>query len=231
MSTGFGTMQQLLNSPVVADGVVLVPEDISELESVLLGQAGLLRPVPFAAIKGFSQTQISYFCYKHAVYQIVTTELVDFVSTQIDGFNTIEIGSGNGCLGRALGIPLTDNKMQDREDVKGFYRRLDQPTISYPDDVQKIDALTAIKRKKADCAVGSWVTQKYKVGMREGNFLGVDGAILSKQLKRYVFVGNYDRAQQQEVLRYCTPVEYKFEWLVSRSMNRAANLIWVFDFV
>src|SRR5262245_30484366 len=86
---------------------VLVDADIRDVEKILLDENGFLQPVPFSAIKEFSQNQISLFCLKHAVYQIITTELVEFVREQLHGFNKpIEIGAGNGCLGRSLGIPL-----------------------------------------------------------------------------------------------------------------------------
>jgi hypothetical protein len=204
--------------------------DISYLERLLLDDGGFLRVVPFVAIRNAPQNDISLFCHKHAVYQIVTTELVEFVGEQIAGFSVIEIGAGNGCLGRELNIPLTDNRMQEREDIKLIYRQMRQPVIRYPDDVRKLDALTAIKVLKADAAVGSWVTHKWKPNLADGNAFGVDEAILSKRLKRYVFVGNEITHRHKELLRYSKPKAFKFDWLVSRSMQRRANVIWIFDF-
>lgn len=209
---------------------LLIEEDISALEQLLLDPEGLMVPVPFAELNAFSQNQISLFCWKHAVYQVITTELVDFVREQINGFSAIEIGAGNGCLGRALHIPLTDSRQQERADIQAYYRRLKQPVISYPSDIETMDALWAIKKYQANCAVGSWVTQKYKTGMKDGNAWGVDGAVLAARLKRYVFIGNEHRHQSQDVLRYCRPTAYKFDWLVSRSLERAGNVIWIFDF-
>lgn len=209
---------------------VLEQTDVSALESILLDENKRLQPVPFDAVRDFSQNDISVFCQKHGVYQIVTTELVEFVRTQIADFRTIEIGAGNGCLGRALGVPLTDNRMQERAHIKRFLAQMKQPPVHYADDVQKLEALTAIKILRAEAAIGSWVTHKWKPGMSDGNQWGVDEAVLSCRLKRYIFVGNFHTHKTKELLRYCTPKEYRFDWLVSRSMHRRENLIWIFDF-
>ncbi len=209
---------------------ILIPSDISNTEKILLCENGLLRSVSFKEIRGISQNDISLFCHKHAVYQIVTTELVRFIAGQINGFKTIEIGSGNGCLGRALGIPLTDNRMQERPEILAYYREMKQPAIIYPKDVGKYDALDAIKIFGCDAAVGSWVTHKKKPHLPDGNMYGVDEAVLSQKLKRYVFIGNEITHQTKELLRISTPKVYKFDWLISRSMNKEANVIWVFDF-
>ncbi len=209
---------------------VIQPVDISSLEKLLLDAGGNLQPVPFDAIKKFPQNDISYFCHQYGIYQIVTTELVEFVREQIEDFSAIEIGAGNGCLGRALGIPLTDSKIQEAKDVKNFYGQIKQPPVRYGADVRKLDALTAVKMLKATAAVGAWVTHKYKSHLPDGFFGGVDEAVLSKRLKRYVFVGNAITHKNKEMLRFCQPKEYRFDWLVSRSPNRAQNIIWTFDF-
>lgn len=209
---------------------VLEPSDIEYLERILLDENGLLKPVPFAAIRSVPQNDISVFCHKHGVYQIVTTELVEFVSEKIAGYKTIEIGSGNGCLGRSLGIPLTDSRIQETGEMKLLYASMKQPRVCYGADVQKIEALQAVKVLKAEAAVGAWVTHKYKHHLGEGCYGGVDEAILSKRLKRYVFVGNEITHRNKELLRFSKPSAYKFDWLVSRSPNRGANVVWIFDF-
>lgn len=209
---------------------ILYQTDISALEKILLDESGRLQSVPFAAIRDVPQNDISVFCHAHGVYQIITHELVEFVGERIENFNAVEIGAGNGCLGRSLGIPLTDSKIQDSAWMRDYYRKIGQPRVRYGDDVKKLEALQAVKVLKADAAVGCWVTNKKKATTADGCFGGVDEAILSKRLKRYVFVGNLNTHKTKELLRYCTPTEYRFEWLVSRSIRRSENLIWVFDF-
>lgn len=207
----------------------LTQEDITSLENILLDNYGQLRVVPYQNIQNFSQNQVSLFCLKHAVYQIITQELVDFLKKEIKGFLSIEIGSGNGCLAKALGIPATDNFLQERKEIKRIYHNAGQPTIRYGSEVKKQDALTAIKLHKANCAVGSWVTHKYKPRLQDGNKFGVDEMILAKKLEKYIFIGNSETHKNKELLRFCSPAAIKREWLVSRSMRRENNVIWIFD--
>lgn len=211
--------------------IVLDDEDTAPLEKVLLDERGILRSVPFAALEGFSQNRISCFCHRFGVYQIVTTELVEFVRGELEGFSSaIEIGAGNGCLGRALGIPMVDNRMQEWKDIRYFYRSIGQPTVVYGADVRRLDAVTAVNVMKPEAAVGAWVTHKFKKGFTDGNFAGVDDALLARKLRRYVFIGNEKTHANKEMLRLCEPRAYKFDWLVSRSLHREKNVIWIFDF-
>lgn len=208
---------------------ILQPVDVTYIERILFDENGLLQSVPFKAIQHISQNDLSVFCHKHGIYQIVTTELVEFVQERIEGFRTIEIGAGTGCLGRALGIPMTDSRIQETAEMRQIYSRLGQPVVRYGADVEKLDALRAVKVHKAEAAVGAWVTHKFKHHLGEGCYGGVDEAILSRRLKRYVFIGNEITHAGKEMLRFCTPRIYKFDWLVSRSPNRAANVIWIFN--
>lgn len=209
---------------------ILQPVDVAYIERVLLDENGLLQSVPFETIRDIPQNDLSVFSHKHGIYQIVTDELAEFVREKIEGFKTIEIGAGNGCLGRALGIPITDSRIQETAEMKMLYGRLRQPPVRYGADVQKLDALKAVKVFQAEAAVGAWVTHKFKHHLGEGCFGGVDEAILSKRLKRYVFIGNEITHARKEMLRFCQPEVHKFDRLVSRSMNRAANVVWIFNF-
>lgn len=213
-----------------SNATVLENTDISYLENILIGTDGLMRTIAFADVRDFSQNDISVFCLKYGIYQIITDELVEFVGNEIGELPAIEIGAGNGCLGRALGIPLTDSKIQEDAQLQKFYKSIGQPPVIYPPDVKKLDALVAVKVLRAEAAVGSWVTHKFKRHLKDGFFGGVDEMILSKRLKKYIFIGNAHTHRHKEMLRFCNPVEYRFEWLISRSLNRAANIIWVFNF-
>ena len=208
---------------------ILDVSDISYLENILTGADGLLKVVPFAAVRDIPQNDISQFCHTHGIYQIITRELVEFVQAQIGELRAIEIGAGNGCLGRALGIPLTDSKIQESAVMKRLYSQIGQPPVKYPPDIKKLEALMAVKVFKAEAAVGCWVTHQYKSHLPDGCFGGVNEAVLSKRLKKYIFVGNAVTHKNKELLRFCQPTEYRFDWLVSRSVIRDENVIWVFD--
>ena len=87
--------------------------DINYLKRLLL-KDGELQILPFDILKDIPQEHISQFCVENGCYLIPTTELVEFLAKLIGGneSRTIEIGSGNGVLGKALGIMCTDNFQQ-----------------------------------------------------------------------------------------------------------------------
>lgn len=209
--------------------MVLNTKDVSYLEKDLL-KDGQLIAVSFDKIKNTPQEDISLFCVKNAIYQIITTELVDFVRQEIGGEIAVEIGAGNGCLGRALGIKLTDNKMQQGNDlVNEFYDKLQQTRIEYPNDVIKMAGNEAVRHYRPKVVVASWVTQKWKPGMVHGSILGVNECAFKGKIKKYIHVGNERIHGDKEILKKFPVKQYKFPWLVSRSMHRDKNIIYVFD--
>jgi hypothetical protein len=85
--------------------------------------------------------------------------LVSFLQNDIiKGRSAIEVGSGNGCLGRALGIPTTDSMNQRWPDVAFHYAMTGQPTVAYGEDVEEIDAVEAVRKYDPQVVVGAWVT-------------------------------------------------------------------------
>lgn len=212
---------------------IIIDADISHLEKLLL-KNGLMIPVDYELIKDEPQENISNFCVQHGIYQIITTQLVDFIRNEIGGQAAIEIGSGNGCLGRALGIPLTDNRMQEWPHIRHYYLLSQQQPINYPRDVQKLDAADAIKKFKPDVVVASWVTQKWKFGMGKNvgaNEHGIDETKFKGLIKKYILVGNEDSHGDKDILLFKTfpVITYKFDWLVSRSLSKQKNLIYIFN--
>lgn len=202
--------------------------DISYLEKILLHK-GAMVPVPFDAIKDVPQNDISLFCHKHAIYQVVTTELVALLKQEINGYSAIEIGAGNGCLGRALKIPITDNCMQEWKEIQILYESLKQPVIKYPKDIIRLDAHKAIAQYKPEIIVGAWVTQKYKAGFSDGNLHGIEEDLFKGKANKYLFVGNEHTHGTKEILRKFSYRKFKFDWLVSRSMQKDKNVIYIFN--
>jgi len=202
--------------------------DISELESLLLTD-GQINNLPFEVLNRFSQEQLSLFCHKHAIYQLPTWELIKFLKDQIAGEPAIEIGSGNGCIGRLLGIPTTDNKMQELPEIKAYYATLNQPVITYGKDVEHIDGLEAIKKYQPKVVVACWVTQKWKEGMEDGNALGVDETLIFDHgVEKYIFVGNEKTHASKEILNMFPVRKFKHKTILSRSMQRDQNIIYIF---
>lgn len=206
--------------------------DIKPLEDLMIHD-GKIVPVPFSMIKDISQEAISVFCHKHALYQFPTTELIDFIKNEIGGNMAIEIGAGNGCIGRSVGIIMTDNFMQTWDDIKKVYAVTRQPVITYGKDVEEIPALDAINRFKPKVVVACWVTHKWKEGMSTGNMYGVEEEkIFDLGVEKYIHVGNENSTTGhtfKPILEKYEVQKFRFPWLVSRSMQRDLNTIFIFN--
>jgi len=213
-----------MNSPVN----ILKVEDISEIEELCLSN-GYLIPVPYDKLKKFSTNQISLFCHKHAFYTLPTTELIEWLRGEIRGMNAIEVGSGNGSIGRALSITKTDNKSQEWKVIKYFYDCLKQPTITYPSDVTTMDAEQAVHTFKPDVIVASWLTSKYDDTIKVGNIYGPDERSFTVAQK-YIHIGNELVHSRKPLLGIAPVTRYNFPWLVTRSTSPMTNVIYVFDF-
>lgn len=207
---------------------ILNVTDISKLEKLFFSD-GLIKPVAYSDLLEFTQNQISLFCHKHGIYQIPTKELIKFIKSHIGEDSAIEIGSGNGCIGRALGIRMTDNKMQDIPEIKAHYQMMGQPTVNYGSDVEKIDGISAILKYKPKVVVACWVTQKWKPGMEEGNALGVDEELIFKNgVEKYIFIGNEKTHSRKEILEKYPHRKFKHKTIVSRSLDSEKNIAYIF---
>lgn len=151
---------------------ILPNQDTSDLDPLLLDDSGLLKVVPASTYASIPWDKLRLWTHQHAVYGLPTVELVDYLRDIIGERKAIEIGAGNGCLGRALGIPMTDNYLQERPDMKALYALQGQPCIEYAPDVEKLDALDAVRRYRPQVVVASWVTQ-YSDGSRSGSVYGI----------------------------------------------------------
>lgn len=205
----------------------IVPEDISELESVLM-RNGRIVPAASETLLTFGQNALSVFCHKHGVYQLPTTELVSFLSKEIEGMHTIEIGSGNGVIGRSLGIMMTDNYMQTWPEIIAHYESVKQPVVQYGKDVKEIAANPAVRTYRPKVVVGCWITHLWKEGMKEGNMHGVDElAMFGNGIEKYIHVGNLNTHQHKPILKnkHLRIETYQFPWLLSRSLAYKDNII------
>lgn len=202
--------------------------DLKPLEE-LLGINAQFFPVRYDRLKQFSQEAISLFCHKYALYQIPTRELIDFIKNEIQDDPTIELAAGNGCIGRALGIPMFDNYMQTWPQIIEHYKVIKQPVIQYGDDVVNIDGNEAVRKYRPLNVVASWLSQKYEQGMKNGNAWGVDELqMFNDGIEKYIHVGNKLSHGDKKLFKHKKVKVYKFPWLLSRSMERDDNEIYVF---
>lgn len=161
-------------------------------------------------------------------YSLPTIELCALVKELIAGRSAIEIGSGYGVLGEALGIPCTDNHMQMRPDIEAMYRAARQHPIRYPKHVEKLEALDAVKKYKPQVVVASWVTQDWKNDGLEGLIGGVDEEALLEMVDCYIMIGHENTHRQKRILKKPHDV-IRTPFLYSRGMDETKNVIYVWS--
>lgn len=201
-------------------------DNISEIESKAF-KNGLLIPLPSFFYKQFTRNQIEYFCWKHGIYVVPTTELIAFLEENSKG-STIEIGCGHGAIGRALNIPITDSKLQDDKQVRQFYKATNQPTIKYPVDVIELDAIDAIKKYNPTTVIGAFITHKYTPNTQTGNMFGVVEGKILKSVQKYIHIGNLNTHKYKPILKKEHTEQY-FHWLITRSQDQSKNRIYIWN--
>lgn len=204
------------------------PEILAELDAECL-ENGALKVMPASFYASRPLNDLSVWCVRRGLYCLPTLELVEFIRDQIDCDDAIEIGAGNGALGRAVGIPLTDSRQQDKDDVREIYASLDQAPVTYPPDVEKLTALEAVEKYRPTVVVAAWVTHRWKreQPQRRGNMHGVDeGKLLGKKfVKKYIFVG-HERVHATKPILEKRHTTHRLPFLYSRAFD-SRNVVWI----
>jgi hypothetical protein len=203
----------------------IIVTDVAAMEKELMPNGELLVVPAEIYLKKY-YAELPYFAYKHAFYTLPTTELIEFLKKEIGDRTAIEIGSGNGIIGKVLGIPCTDSKLQRNPMVQIFYTASTQPTIKYPEWIIRMDALAAAKHYKPDVIVGSWITGKYNPKKGIGNQWGPREDKLLKHCKKYIHIGNKFVHDWKDILEL-PHKEIKLDGYVSRSSRPEGNVIYI----
>ena len=204
-------------TPGMSPSRVLYDEDVSDLDNLLMDEQGRLKAVPASVYAGISENRRRVWTHKHAVYGLPTTELVEFVKELIGGRATLEIGTGAGCLGRELGVRLTDNHCQEIPSVKLLMAMQGQPAIVYPEDVENIGAIQAVNKYKPQVVVASWVTQ-LSVDSSPGCMYGVQEEHVLDKVETYIFFGSEANHGAKRVMKRKHDT-YRRTWMFSRASD------------
>lgn len=166
----------------------------------------------------------------HAMYVLPTIELIDRLHDLIAGRAAIEIGSGSGLLAGALGIPATDNHMQERSDIRAIYAAIGQSTIAYGTTVERLDAHAAVCKHKPQVVVAAWVTHVYDPLRPQagGNVLGVNENEIIDSVESYIFVGNQQVHAGKKIWARPYTIEHP-GYVFSRAMNGTPDFIAVWN--
>lgn len=202
---------------------------LSRLDRLLLRSNGLVRAVDSKELEEIPSEELSIWCSVHAIYQIVTTELVDWLANFIGGRSAIEICSGNAGIGRELHIPCTDSCLQQIAEVKVLFHAMGQTTVCPPLYVEKQDANAAVLQLNPEVVVGAFVTQRWLTNA--DTLASIYGPLEEEWVdsgKTYVHIGN-DKVHGTKRILDKPHRKYRFPWLYSRVQDKAKNAIWVWN--
>lgn len=176
---------------------ILPTRPVGYLDERFLDEEGHLRIVPAADYDAVDRVDLRLWCHHHAFYGLPTSELVAWLSERLAGRRAIEIGSGNGALGRALGIPRTDSYLQEAGTnpvVDFMHGATGQPRVRYGDDVERLEAKDAVRKYRPLVVVGMWISEKCDpskpVPKHGGNMFGVNDAWILERVEEYILVSN-----------------------------------------
>lgn len=197
------------------------------------GMGMMIRPIPYAEIAGDTPDTLNMLMQATGLYTFPTQELVDWLHDEIDDdpelepHTAIEICSGTGWLGRALGIPITDSRLQEREDIRQAYLAQMAIPITYPDDVERIDAISAIRKYEPEYVIASYCTHLYGTGsLKSGNAFGVNTRWVRSHCRRFYHIGNDDIHFRDPIMKM-PHRRLQFPWLVTRGNSTHARIyVW-----
>ena len=154
---------------------VLDDVDTDYLDQILLDR-GLVRPVRWKKLRRVPYAHIKTWCVRQGIYQLPTWELIEWLKEAIGGRTAIEICAGRSCLGRHLGVPMSDSYLHLHPDMQRMYR------IAQADPDPTAGRRGAFDRQRgggevqaAGC-VGAWVTQYGTEGLDQTNPCGNERA-------------------------------------------------------
>lgn len=205
-------------------------ENVDYLNNLFLDENLTIRPVESKILHEIPIKHLQIWAHHNAIYQIITTELLEFLRNEIAGLKTIEICAGAGIISRELGIIGTDSFMQKSKLFKAHAASLGQEITKPGKHVKKYEALDAIRMFKPECVIGTFASQKTTYGEYvqkiQGSPYGVDEIELLGRVLKYINIGNKDTHFGKHIFK-CPHREEYYPWLVSRAFDQSKNRIWI----
>lgn len=202
------------------------PSQVRDITPLIAGEDARLRVMPASFYQGTTKEERGVAGFHTAAYVLPTTELIDWLTVAIAGRRAIEVGAGNGVLAQALGIPATDNRMQEQPSIKAYYKAVGQKVVSYGNNVEAYPAEEAVKVFQPEVVLAAWVTHKFDESRREaeGNMFGVNEEAIVAGCKTYIFVGN-TKVHANKSIWSLPHKRFEPPWLYSRAVNGSPDFI------
>ncbi len=203
----------------------LMPEDGVPVQE-LIGKPGEIRPVHAQQLRDLGRNATLAYCSVHAIYQIPTIELLEWLDAEIpDKQTAIEIGAGHGEFGRMLGIRSTDSYMHTRPEIQAWYAAGGQKTTIPLPRVEKLDANAAVCKYNPTTVFGSWITQYGLEGLSSMYGVREWEILRHPSVRRYILIGNDAVHGEKEILT-AGPKIHRHPGLVGRGMDPSLNAIY-----
>lgn len=238
-------MGQLPSVSEVKSNVLRDPA-VSILNHQLIDQNGLIdlaskvvdkdyhfHPIPANEVRKYNFDTINYFMQVAGIYTFPTMELIDWLNDQVDEVYedtitpAIEIGCGNGWIGRSLEIPFSDSRVHDKLEIKMMMESCGCIPIQYPDDVKTLEASDAIRMYHPEYIIASYPVAKFIPGSDYGSVYGIDQQFVSTHCHKYFFIGN-KRVHSRDPLMKRKHQEIELDGLITRGDNSQAR-IFIFE--
>lgn len=216
----------MTNSPSL---YFLHKDKVNDISTDLLQDDDRIKLLSYKEYLSYPWEDLRFFCHEYARYGIPTIELISFLRGIMSNKSVIEIGAGAGDFGYHLGISMTDNRMQEDPAIIDIYKGTKQPVIKYPMDVEKLDALDAVKKYKPEIVFASWVTTYSPKQTSYGSSpYGVKEKEILDLVDTYILVGNVSTHGDKPIMKLPhTIIDEPF--IISRSGNRIGNRVWIWD--
>lgn len=204
-------------------------KDLRDIREEVLEPDRKLRMLPTAQWKTYLPNEIKAFAHFTGRYGLPTIELILYLKDIIDGRSAIEIGAGNGDLGSRLGITMTDSKMQNLKSVRDKYKGMGQRVIEYPDDVEELEALAAVKKYMPAVVVASWITTYSPFPVHYGSSpYGVQEKEILDMVETFIIIGNFDTHGDKPIRKFKhETINARFN--LSKAKNQDNNRIFIWD--
>lgn len=208
------------------DVFAINPAKVRDVSGELLDGRGRIQVISARCLAETTAQERLLFGVRQGLYSFPTKELCDFLHARINGRSAIEIGAGHGALAKALSIPATDNRVQEEEGLKAYYREIGQPTVPYGDHVEKLDAAAAVAKYRPSVVIACCVTHRFDPSRPEegGSATGVDEKALISACDEYIFIGN-ERVHASKPILKVSHEKLTPPWLYSRAVNGSLDFI------
>jgi hypothetical protein len=197
-----------------------------DLSADVIGPDGCLRILPASFWAQTTKQERGLLCVRNGVYCLPTLELVERLREMIAGRIAIEIGAGNGVLAQALGIPATDNRMQEDPTIRAAYRAQGQAPVRYGAHVERLDAHEAVEKYRPEVVIGAWITHRYDPSNHAagGNMFGPDEFAIVLAVQEYILIGHEGVHAPKPLWRRPHTVWHP-QFLYSRAMSPGRDFI------